>query len=276
MSKKRTRSPNYPALDLADAIERVEMVYEAQGRVETDDESVAVSIGYNSLNGTSRGRISALRKYGLLEPGDEGLRVSDDALAIIELPPEDPEHAAALERAAFRPALFAELRETYGDDLPDDRRLRHFLIQKNFNPRTADEVIRLYRNTVEFVSLHSEEYTPAEDLIEDPQEAQQMQQRVTDQRVPASTDGGSVSPDSEPRQQDAAMPTTFLLQFRPTENSEARIELRGDVTQEAIDTIGRVLNTIKGSPAKDQQPGQSETEPSTEQLAIGDGSDGPI
>ena len=62
----------------------------------------------------------------------------------------------------------------------------------------------------------------------------------------------------------AAMPTTFLLHFKPTENSEARIELMGDVTPDVIGKIEQMLSTFKGDSPKTQQLGQPAEQPATE------------
>ena len=48
--KTRTRSPNYPALNLADAIERTETVFDELGRSRVGDEDVAKALGYNKLH----------------------------------------------------------------------------------------------------------------------------------------------------------------------------------------------------------------------------------
>ena len=84
-------------------------------------------------------------------------------MALIELPPPDIERAAAMRRAAFRPTLFAELYEKYRNDLPSDKNLRHFLITKGFNPKTTDEVIRVYRDTLQFVSAQTADSAEVED-----------------------------------------------------------------------------------------------------------------
>lgn len=147
-----TRSPNYPQISLPEAIERIRRIYQAEHTHRAGDEVLAKNLGYNSLNGTSRSILSALKKYGLLQPDGDGFRVSDDAVDIIELPLDDPAHSSAVQRAAFKPALFAELFETFGTALPSDSNLRHYLIKKKFHPGTAAEVIRIYRDTLVFVA----------------------------------------------------------------------------------------------------------------------------
>lgn len=173
--KTRSRSPNYPILNLADAIERIRTVFDEIARRRVGDEDVAKALGYGALHGKSRSVVSALKKYGLLEPSGDGFRVSDDAMDIITLPSDHPNRARAMRDAALRPTLFAELYETYGDEPPGDSLLKNYLYKKNFNPKVADEVIRLYRDTMDLVSRKIEAYTAADEPT-DEQQGEQMQQ----------------------------------------------------------------------------------------------------
>ena len=233
-------------------------MYEKEGRRPASDEDIAEDLGYNTLNGTSRGVLSALKKYGLLQPDGEGLKVSDDAVALIELPPPDIERAAAMRRAAFRPTLFAELYEKYRNDLPSDKNLRHFLITKGFNPKTTDEVIRVYRDTLQFVSAQMADYAEVEDAnqpkVERPIQpaGEQSTQDITTSRSdtvnPPTLVGGLTA-----NQQATPTPVT-VLQLKTSETSEARIELIGDVTQDSIDMLVSILNVQKLVFPKENQP----------------------
>jgi hypothetical protein len=232
-------------------------VYEEEGRQPALDEDIAEDLGYNTLNGTSRGVLSALKKYGLLQRDGDRFKVSDDAVAIIELPTADIEYAAAVRRVAFRPTLFVELYEKYGDDLPDDKNLRHLLITKGFNPKTTNEVIRVYRDTLEFVSEEMADYAEVED--EDRPEmkppVQPVRKQTTEEVQTAGSDpvgptliGGSIG-----IQQSTPAPVT-VLQLRTSETSEARIELIGDVTQESIEALVSILNVQKLVFPKQKEP----------------------
>jgi hypothetical protein len=79
--------------------------------------------------------ITALKHYGLLEAAGDGLRVSADAVRLLELPEGDPEWTAALMRLVFAPAVFAELRSKYGDQLPLS--VRHALVTQDFAPHAG-------------------------------------------------------------------------------------------------------------------------------------------
>lgn len=250
----RTRSPNYPAISLVEAINRAKLVYDREHTHKTSAEVVAVAIGYTGLNGTSRSMISALKKYGLLISEGDGLKVSSDAVDIFELPASDPLSMAARTTAAFKPPLFAELKETYGDRLPSDASLRHMLIKKGFNPRMASEVIQIYKDTIASVEGGAEvKPEPAPDAaVKQPELFQSAPQN------PVAAQNGNQSGvhpftaapspiDTARTFQPAPLQSSPLasgeetfadaLQLRISSRSKARVLFEGVVTQEAIDKL---------------------------------------
>jgi len=154
------RSPNYPSLTLEQACERVRQVYEQEHTHAAPREVVAQALGYNGLNGSSLSVIGALAAYGLLEKAGTGtLKVSPDAVSVLELDEGHPQRCEALERLAFGPKLFADLKERFGETLPSDVNLKHFLIQeKDFLPKAAMDVIRVYRANLELVTNEVGDY----------------------------------------------------------------------------------------------------------------------
>lgn len=149
----KARSPNYPAISLLKAIDLTAKLYNQAHTHKASSVTVAGALGYTGLNGASMGVISALKKYGLIEGvGDNEFKVSKDGLTIVVDPKSSTERAAAILRAAFRPALFAELRAEYGDKPPkSDDFLRAFLLKKGFVQSVVDIPIRTYRETMELV-----------------------------------------------------------------------------------------------------------------------------
>lgn len=255
----KTRSPNYPALNLADALASIKKVYEVEGRRKTGGDEIAQALGHKNLSGTSRVKVSALRKYGLLQADSDGLKVSDDALALLELPREHPEHMTALRNAALRPALFAELHETYGDDVPGDSILRHFLIKRNFNPKVADEIIQIYRDTMELVSRETDDYTAADEPDDEQQEAQ-MQATTDVSTVPRPADSRRVPPVTAPPHAIASVGVggsfTESLEIRISADSKVRLLFDGTVTKEAIEKLRKYLEL-----AEDDYPSKTQLEP---------------
>ena len=259
------RSPNYPKLNLEEAIERIRQVYRAEHTHPADKEVVAQDLGYKSVNGSSARLITALKHYGLLEEQDQDrVRVSDDAMTILELPRDDPDRARALQDAAFAPQVFADLQETYEGRPPSDVNIRHYLLRKKFLPQAADDVIRLYRDNLELVAREAPEYT-AEVVEDDPSEVETPMQ-PTEVRSGGSTaqviSGGGIV---EPR---ASVAPATVLQFQISKNSAARIELTGDVTQEAIERLALILDAQKLVFPEENELKQAAVESPPEQSAI--------
>lgn len=187
------RSPNYPSMTLEEAIAKTQAVYEQEHKNAAPREVVAAALGYNGLNGASLSRIATLASYGLLEKAGSGsLKVSADAVSVLVLDEGHPTREAALQRLAFTPKLFAELRQKFGAQLPSNINLKHFLIQeKDFLPKAADEVIRIYRENLELVTEVGEDYDGGEKA--DTGEQPPMQQPNTadqPQRSPSPSSAG--------------------------------------------------------------------------------------
>src|SRR6202047_428446 len=133
----RARSPEYPAIGLKEAIDRVKMVYDKDYQNRLPKAVLAEHMGYKSLSGASLPVLSALAKYGLLEGRGDETRVSDLAVAIIAHPPGTPERAAALQQAAAAPDLFAELDARFPDGKASDPAIRSYLLTNKFIPGAA-------------------------------------------------------------------------------------------------------------------------------------------
>jgi hypothetical protein len=168
----KARSPNYPQISLPKAVDLAAKLYEAAHTHKASATAVVAALGYGGLNGKSLGVISALKKYGLLESvGDNEFKVSKDALTILVDPKTSVDRAKAIVRAAFRPSLFAELRQEYGDSPPkSDEYLRAFLLKRGFVQSVVDIPIRTYRDTMAFVQQVQElagDVPPAAPIAED-------------------------------------------------------------------------------------------------------------
>ncbi|MBC7101919.1 MAG: hypothetical protein H5U13_01650 [Parvibaculum sp.] len=155
--EKRVRSPNYPSMSLAEAIQRAALVYKNQHTHGAPREVVAKSMGYNSLNGASATSISALIKYGLLEGRGDEIKISDRAMCILH--PQSPEEKAeAIRQAAREPELFRDLAERFPGRMPAEDVLRNYLIRNGFAPAAVSSVILAYRETCEFAEREAGAY----------------------------------------------------------------------------------------------------------------------
>jgi hypothetical protein len=146
------RSPRYPYVDLAGAIEMVEKVFDKEGRAPVKEEVAVKHMGYGGLNGSSAKALSALRKYGLVEDVSGGVKVSQDAILILanRHQIDSPDRVAAIRRAAFRVELFATIHENFGTD-PSEQNLAAQLVVRGFSQDGALKAARTYRATMALV-----------------------------------------------------------------------------------------------------------------------------
>lgn len=166
---RRIRSPNYPALSLSEAIQRIGPVFERERQHAMAREVVLVGMGYAGVNGAALGSLSAVVKYGLLEKIGEDYRVTDRAVSILH-PSSAEEKAEAIREAAHAPALFADLMEAFPDGRVSDDNLRSYLVRRNFSSSALTGVIKAFRDTMQMVSLPEEK--PVTQLLPTPQPPQ--------------------------------------------------------------------------------------------------------
>jgi hypothetical protein len=155
----KARSPEYPAIGLKEALERVKLVYDKDYQNRLPKKVIAEHMGYKSLSGTSLPVLAALNKYGLLEGRGDETRVSDRALAIIAHDLGSPERVKAILEAAGSPELFAELNEKFPNGKASDSAIRSYLLTEKFIPEAADTAIRSYRETKQLVESETVGYT---------------------------------------------------------------------------------------------------------------------
>lgn len=147
----RVRSPNFPAISLPAAIERIEKIYAKEQTISATRETIAEHLGYSGMNGASLKVVSALIKYDLLEETkDKHLRVSPLAMAIMH-PASEQEKADALQQAADGPALFQRLNAQFEGRRPSDTNLRSWLLRNGFATSAVDSVITAYSETMDLV-----------------------------------------------------------------------------------------------------------------------------
>lgn len=196
---RRIRSPNYPAIDLREAVGRMELVFERE-RQHTMSKDVALKgLGYSGPNGAALGTLSAVVKYGLLDRAGDSYRVSDRTVAILH-PSTPAEKQQALREAALSPPLFAELTEQFPGGQVSDDNLRSFLIRNAFSSSAVAGVIKAFRETMQMVSF-DEPMPPAQPSLPapavNPVEVRQMQiqpaQPATQSPFLISIDGNAVT-----------------------------------------------------------------------------------
>lgn len=161
LTPKRTRSPNYPAIDLPAAIERASIVYNKEGRSVVPDDAVLENWGYKARSGTALSSLAALKHFGLLEGVGKGtVRLSDLAMTILLHDIGSTERSDAIVDAAVLPALHREIIDKYPTGLPSDANLRVYLVRdRTFSDSGANDLIREIRATFEYAGITFEDKT---------------------------------------------------------------------------------------------------------------------
>lgn len=159
--KERMRSPAYPHFGLSEAVGMVKQI------VPVADESQAVSLpvaaqalGLKPESSWLNLRLAALKKFGLIEDLPAGatrerrLQLTNTAMMLISLSPEDPIHQVLRRQAAMRPAIYEDLWERFGPILAGNEPMREYLVkERQFNPQSVDALLENFRSTVEYAGL---------------------------------------------------------------------------------------------------------------------------
>src|SRR6266571_2802065 len=154
----KARSPQYPAISLKEAVEKVGEIYKNDYQNPISREVAGAHMGYKSLHGNALGVLSALVKYGLLEGRSDNTRVSDWAVRILAHKPGASERVETIKLAAARPKLFAELDTRFLGGKASDQNIRSYLLTQKYIPTAADAAIRAYRETKQLVEAESGGY----------------------------------------------------------------------------------------------------------------------
>lgn len=201
------RSPNYPRINLKEAIEGVRKIWKENGKNRITSEAVIHHLGYKSNNGSAQGAISALRKYGLIADGGEGkLRVSDLAVDLLEGQSNPEVYGMAIHKAAFQPTLFREMRNDFPEGVPNLDSLRFHLVKRGFNSEAAARAAKTFRETVELVTgsgasytVHDEPEVNAETSVWAEEEGEDLPMRSQEPALYASPQGSNAQPSAAPK-----------------------------------------------------------------------------
>lgn len=157
--KRRGRSPNYPGIDLGEAIERARQLYEHELKYPAPIDTIFAHWKYKPNSGPALVAIAALKRFGLLVEEGSGsrrkARLSDRAVAILLDDREDSkERLRHIQEAALEPPIHQELWNRYAASLPSDSNLRYVLqTEKAFTEAGAKDFISQYKRTIAFAKL---------------------------------------------------------------------------------------------------------------------------
>ncbi len=155
----RQRSPNYPAISLREAVERVAKLYKEDGKAGSPLDVAVQRVGYSSAHGQAMTVISALRKFRLIDLSNKRVQPTQIAIDIIQFPDGHPRKVLALREAALGPAIYSELLKHFlpHGNLPADDALRPELIADwDFAPKAVGGFIKDFRDSMIFAGLMDE------------------------------------------------------------------------------------------------------------------------
>lgn len=163
------RSPSYPDLDLQEATEKAQVLWDRENRNLAPVTTIQEHWGYKVNTGPAVRAVAALKKFGLLVDQGRGdsrqARLTELALSIILDERENrSERDAAIREAALTPPIHADLWEQYKGNLPSDSTLQ-FVLQKErrFSTRGATALIEEFRSTIAFAKLETSDNIAAKE-----------------------------------------------------------------------------------------------------------------
>jgi hypothetical protein len=162
---KSSRSPSFPFIALAKALERVRALSEVAGHREVSFEELATAWNYGIHSSGVLQTIGALGQFGLLESRGPSkarrFQLTPEALRLVEEPNLGSEnYRVALQRTALRPKIFSELAQQFSGTRITDAAMIQYLIQGRreigelpFTERGAKDVVGRFKETLGFAGI---------------------------------------------------------------------------------------------------------------------------
>jgi hypothetical protein len=152
----RHRSPNYPAVGLLEAVQRVKALISKDGKAGAPIEAAAKHIGFSGAHGTARAVLSALKKFGLIADQRGRIVPTQLAMDITSFPESHERSVAARQTAALSPVVYKHLIDRYGNmgNLPSDESMRAELVaDMGFNPKAVDAFVNDFVSSLQYAGL---------------------------------------------------------------------------------------------------------------------------
>jgi len=174
--KSRQRSPNYPAIGLRAAIEKVRLLYDADKKAGAPIDAALSHMGFSKRHGQAMTVLSALKKFNLVQEASGRVVPTGYAIDILVFPENDARRIRALRACALSPSIYRELYEQYQPTgIPSEQTLKAELIaDKQFNPNAVEGFIQDFKDTLIFsgimdsieLSLHLEDPIEMNDSVQ--------------------------------------------------------------------------------------------------------------
>ena len=174
--KERQRSPNYPAVGLRDAVERVRKLFKEDGRAGAPPKIAAIHIGFKAPHGQAMSVLAALKRFGLAAEGSGRIYPTQAAIEILSLPESDSRRQGALREAALAPPIYRELVDKHrATGLPKRDVLEAELIAyKKFNPTAVKGFVTDFLDTLQYAGIS------VEDAVESPKDGEKPTVKIGD------------------------------------------------------------------------------------------------
>lgn len=156
---RQGRSPSYPSIPLATALEKAQAQYDAEGKYPAPLTSAFKSWGYSPKSSGGREVRASMRYFGLITVEGEGdlakIRLTEDALRVLTDKREDQsERNALVQRLALTPAAHKKLWTKFPDGIRSEATVAHYLVwEEGFNESAAAALIEQFKETASFARL---------------------------------------------------------------------------------------------------------------------------
>jgi len=258
----KVRSPKFPFIPLKRAIERADQLRKKEG---WNDVNINVAVGHWGYKPTSSGgkqTAAALKTYGLITDSGSGdnrsIKLSPLCkMILLDNRDQSEERENAIKTAALNSKLFKELWTKYAaTGIPSDANLSHYLIfEKEVNEKSAADIIKNFRETIEFSGLTESDIIDGEveEEAEDNGEDDNSTTVLVNQKIPANPTN-RVSIKKEPGMSQA----TF-----PLDEGQATFQWPETISQESYEDLVAWIELLKNRAARSvKKPTDAEKNPS--------------
>lgn len=212
---KKDRSPNYPKMSLAQALELAKQLYTKAGKAKISPIVAVGALGYNGMNGAALGTLGGISQYGLIDR-ERGKSVSISSLAIKLIHPLNPDQEAASKReAALLPQVFNDLYSS-GFQKCDIDVICNNLIQNGFTPDGARKAATVFKENVVISNLCDEGILSQDEPVNEDEDLKREKQNDSE-----TVDNPAVS---TPKKKE----TMLAIYSIPLIKCEAKLEFSGE------------------------------------------------
>jgi hypothetical protein len=252
-----SRSPRYPSIDLAEAVNRAGMLHKHSLTHEARVSVAMAAIGYSPKSGPGSSVLGALLRFGLVEARGRGdnrmVRVTEIGRRIVLGREDSPERRRLLKEAALSPPIHQDLWERYGSNTPSDSLMMDYLlIERRFTSAAAQELLKEYKATLAFADLVGD--TDNDTNEGEPDEGTVEMTTVTTEAQQATKTGATGGVQDQPGAR------TFIVPL--SQKAEARLQVPRELDEAGWKLMMAVLDAMK--PGIVSAPEVAPEEPSTD------------